>query len=114
MMGATARRRLERVVEDSLLRSLPAAKAGPRSKPAIAALKPSTPSRQNRACWGPRRCATQNLNPVFVIVIATSLYLSCWSAAAHAQNQTQAQTRQQLLQDLDSGTLRDAVLIGQT
>src|SRR5271157_3609233 len=22
-------------------------------------LKPSTPSRQKRACWGPRRCATQ-------------------------------------------------------
>jgi hypothetical protein len=26
----------------------------------IAAVNPSTPSRQNRACWGPRRCATQN------------------------------------------------------
>jgi hypothetical protein len=25
-----------------------------------AALKRSTPSRQNRACWGPRRCATGN------------------------------------------------------
>src|SRR5208337_1491011 len=24
-----------------------------------AALKPSTPASQNRACWGPRRCATQ-------------------------------------------------------
>src|SRR6202790_2552144 len=111
MMGATARRRLERVVEDSLLRSLPAAKAGPRSKPAIAALKPSTPSRQNRACWGPKHCATRNLAPAFFI--ATSLYLSCWSAAAHAQLPTQAQTRQQLLHDLDSGQLRDAVLVGQ-
>ena len=114
MMGATACRRLNRVMENFLLRSLTAAaKAGPQAKPVNAALKPSTPSRQNRPCWGPRRCATQNLNPVFVIVIATSLYLSCWSAAAHAQNQTQAQTRQQLLQDLDSGQLRDAVLLGQ-
>ncbi len=114
MMGTTARQRLNGVMEDFLLRSLTAAaKAGPQPKPVNAALKPSTPSRQNRAYWGPRRCATQNLNPVFVIVIATSLYLSYWSAAAHAQNQTQAQTRQQLLQNLDSGQLRDAVLLGQ-
>src|SRR5580700_4767706 len=92
MMGATARRRLKRVLEDFLLRSLPAAaKAGPRSKPVIAARKPSTPSRQNRACWGPRRCATRNLAPAFFI--ATSLWLLSVSDQAQAQIPTQAQTR---------------------
>src|SRR6202047_5296463 len=89
MMGATARRRRERVVEDSLLRSLPAAaKAGPRSNSVIAALKPSTPSRQNRACWGPRRCATRSLAPAFFIV--TSLWLLSVSDQAQAQLPTQA------------------------
>ena len=112
IMGATARRGLNRVMEDFLLRSLPAAaKAGPRSKPVIAALKSSTPSRQNRACWGPRRCATRNLAPAFFI--ATSLWLLSVSDRAQAQLPTQAQTRQQLLHDLDSGQLRDAVLVGQ-
>jgi putative flippase GtrA len=37
-----------------------AAKADREDKPVTAALKPSTPAGQNRACWGPRRCATQN------------------------------------------------------
>src|SRR6202790_3029057 len=112
IMGATARRGLNRVMEDFLLRSLPAAaKAGPRSKPVIAALKPSTPSRQNRACWGPKHCATRNLAPAFFI--ATSLWLLSVSDQAQAQLPTKAQPRQQLLQDLDSGQLRDAVLLGQ-
>src|SRR5260370_2324648 len=112
MRGANARRRLNRVMENFLLRSLPAAaKAGPRSKPVIAALKPSPPSRQNRACWGPRRCATRNLAPAFFI--ATSLWLLSVSDQAQAQLPTQAQTRRQLVQDLDSGQLRDAVLLGQ-
>src|SRR6202521_1881905 len=112
IMGSTARRRLNRVMENFLLRSLPAAaRPGPRSKPVIAALKPSTPSRQNRACWGPRRCATRNLAPAFFIV--TSLWLLSVSDQAQAQLPTQAQTRQQLLHDLDSGQLRDAVLVGQ-
>src|SRR5258708_8027609 len=75
-----------------------AADAGPQAKLLIVALK---------------RCATQKLGHVFVIVIATSLSGLCPSASAQAQNQTQAQTRQQLLQDLDSGQLRDAVLLGQ-
>jgi tetratricopeptide (TPR) repeat protein len=48
----------------------------------------------------------------FVIVIGTSLLL-CLAAPAQTQNQSQAQTRQQLLQELDSGHLRDAVLLGQ-
>src|SRR6266478_1348181 len=78
--------------------SLTAADAGPQAKLLIAALK---------------RCAIQNLGHVFVIVIATSLSGLCPSVSAQAQNQTQAQTRQQLLQDLDSGQLRDAVLLGQ-
>ena len=30
------------------------------NQPAIAAVNHSTPSRQKRASWGPRRCATQN------------------------------------------------------
>src|ERR1700720_3604280 len=112
IMGATARRRLNRVMEDFLLRSLPAAaKAGPRSKPVIASLKPSTPSLQNRACWGPRHCATRNLAPAFFI--ATSLWLLSVSDQAQAQLPTKAQPRQQLLHDLDSGQLRDAVLVGQ-
>src|SRR5271165_4271130 len=34
-------------------------------------------------------------------------------AAAQTQNHTAAQMRQQLLQELDSGRLRDAVLLGQ-
>src|ERR1700675_1309930 len=112
MMGAIALRRLNRVMENFLLRSLPAAaQSGPQAKPVIAALKPSTPSRQNRACRGPRRCATRNPAPVFVI--AASLCLLSLFVQAQAQNQTQAQTRQQLLHDLDSGQLRDAVLVGQ-
>src|SRR5467141_1213108 len=73
-----------------------AAKAGAESKPVIAALK---------------RCATRNLAPVFGL--AASLWLLSASVPARAQIQTQAQTRQQLLQDLDSGQLRDAVLLGQ-
>src|SRR5260370_4589941 len=112
MMGATALRRLNRVMEHFLLRNLPpAAKAGPRSKPVIAALKPSTPSRQNRACCGPPRSAVRNLAPAFFI--ATSPWLLSVSDQAQAQLPTQAQTRQQLLHDLDSGQLRDAVLVGQ-
>jgi CO/xanthine dehydrogenase Mo-binding subunit len=39
-----------------------AAKAATQPDP-IAALKPSTPASQNQACWGPRRCATQNQRP---------------------------------------------------
>jgi hypothetical protein len=92
-------------------------KAGPQAKLVITAVKPSTPSRQDAAAWGPRRCATQNLAPIFnlasIFVIATSLCLLWLGAQAQTQNQTQAQTRQQLLQDLDSGQLRDAVLLGQ-
>src|SRR6202521_6018474 len=102
MTGTTALRRLNStLIEYFLRRSLTAAaKAGPLAKPVIAALK---------------RCATQNLGHVFVIAtaIATSLCLSSVSVPAQAQNQTQAQTRQQLLQELDSGQLRDAVLLGQ-
>src|SRR5882762_4571301 len=46
-------------------------------------------------------------------VVATSISLLCVLAPAQTQNQTQAQTRRQLLQDLESGQLRDAVLLGQ-
>ena len=53
----------------------------------------------------------RNLAPVFGL--AASLCLLSASVPARAQIQTQAQTRQQLLQDLDSGQLRDAVLLGQ-
>src|SRR5258708_35507786 len=49
--------------------------------------------------------------PAPLLVTTLLLCLSC--LATQAQNQTQAQTRQQLLQDLDSGQLRDAVLLGQ-
>src|SRR6266852_3550974 len=107
--STVAPQRLNRLRKKCFLRSslTAAAKASTENKPVIAALKRSTPSRQNRARWGPRRCATQNLNSVLVFVMATSLYLLGWSAPARAQNQTPAQARQQLLQDLDSGQLRD-------
>ena len=100
------------LMEYFLRHSLPAAaKAGLQDRPVIAALKPSTPSRQNRACWGPRRCATQSLG--LALAIATSLCLFSMAAPAQTQNQTQAQTRQQLLQELDSGQVREALLLGQ-
>ncbi|MBZ5645534.1 MAG: hypothetical protein LAO19_22500, partial [Acidobacteriia bacterium] len=67
--------------------SLPAAaKAGPQSKLITVALK---------------RCAIQNL----VFVIVTSLCLLCMGVSDQAQ--TQAQTRQQLLQQLEAGQLHD-------
>jgi hypothetical protein len=37
-----------------------AAKAETENAPEIAAVNRSTPARQNQACWGPRRCATQS------------------------------------------------------
>src|SRR5258708_3358535 len=113
MTGTTVRRQLNStLIEYFLCHCLTAAaKAGPQAKPVIAALKPSPPPRQDRACRGPRRCATRNPAPVFVI--AASLCLLSLFVQAQAQSQTQAQTRQQLLHDLDSGQLRDAVLLGQ-
>lgn len=59
--------------------------------------------------------ATQATNRNFpvLIVVAASIFLFFLSSPAQAQNQTLAQTRQQLAQDLDSGQLRDAVLLGQ-
>ncbi len=115
MTGTAGRLQLNStLVEYSLRnRSTAAAKAAHQSKRVIAALKPSTPSRQNRACWGPRRCATPNLTPVFVIVIAISLCLLSVAARAQTQDRTRVQTREQLLQDLNSDQLRDAVLLGQ-
>src|ERR1039458_6329802 len=57
------------------------------NKPLTAALKRSTPSRQNRACWGPRRCATQRQeqNRIFQQTVqpfalsATSMDCRIWS-----------------------------------
>jgi tetratricopeptide (TPR) repeat protein len=72
-----------------------ACKDNPQAEAVIAALK---------------RYATQNL-VVFTIVIAASLWLSCMPA--QSQTPTQAQTGKQLLEELDSGQLRDAVLLGQ-
>jgi tetratricopeptide (TPR) repeat protein len=73
-----------------------------------------------------KRWATQSLASVVVTatsviatsviattVIATSLCLLLAVAPAQTQNPTQAQTRQQLLQKLESGQFRDAVLLGQ-
>jgi len=96
MTSRAVRRPLDILMEHFLRgSSTAAAKAGPQTKPVIAALK---------------RCATQNPIPVFVVVIALLLSLG---AAAQTQDQTPAQVRQQLLQELDSGQLRDAVLLGQ-
>jgi len=55
------------------------------------------------------------LSPVLVTITITAILvcLLCVSAPAQTQNLTRAQTRQQLLQDLESGQLRDAVLLGQ-
>ncbi len=47
------------------------------------------------------------------LVIATSLCIWCLPAPAQTQGQTQAQTRRQLLQDIESGQFREAVLLGQ-
>jgi tetratricopeptide (TPR) repeat protein len=59
-----------------------------------------------------KRCATRN--PVLLFFLIAIAYLCCLlGTPALAQNQTQAQTRRQLLQDLESGQLRDAVLLGQ-
>jgi tetratricopeptide (TPR) repeat protein len=84
-----------------------AAKAGSENRPLIAALN---------------RCATQNLppafqNPVHAFRVATSMvaisFLLSIPAPAQTLNLTLAQTRQQLLQALDSGQLRDAILLGE-
>src|SRR5208337_255903 len=96
MTSRAVRRPLDILMEHFLRgSSTAAAKAGPQTKPVIAALK---------------RCATQNPIPVFVVVIALLLSLG---AAAQTQDQTPAQLRQQLLQEIDEGQLRDAVLLGQ-
>src|SRR6266481_1781124 len=90
IMGTTARRQLNSTLIEYFLRySLTvAAKAGSQAKPVIAALKRSSPSRQNQACRGPRRYATRNPAPVFVI--AASLCLLSLFVQAQPQNQTQA------------------------
>jgi hypothetical protein len=100
MTGTTASQQLNSVPIDYFPgRALTAAaKAGRRAMPVIAALK---------------RCATQRLGHVSLIVVAISLCVLCPPASAQAQNQTLAQTRQELLRDLDSGQFRDAVLVGQ-
>lgn len=96
MAGATANQPIINTLMEYFLlrRGTAAAKASPQAKSAIAALKP---------------CATQNLISVFVIAVSICLL----SAVAQTQVQTLAQTREQLLQDLESGRLRDAVLLGQ-
>jgi tetratricopeptide (TPR) repeat protein len=78
-----------------------AANAGRQAKAVIAALK---------------RWATHSLAPVVVVatsVIATSLCLFSVAASAQTETPTPAQTREQLLQELDSGQLRDAVVLAQ-
>src|SRR5271156_2067815 len=62
-------------------------------------------------CAMAETASTHSLGPVFFV--AASLFLVCLSAPAQSQSQTQAQTHQQLLDELDSGQLRDAVLLGQ-
>ena len=115
MTGRAGRLQLNSTLVEYFLRysSIAAAKAAHQSKRVIAALRRSTPSRQERACWGPRRCAAPNLTAVFVIVIAIALCLLSMAATAQTQERTRVQTREQLLQDLDSDQLRDAVLLGQ-
>jgi tetratricopeptide (TPR) repeat protein len=100
MTGTAGRLQLNSTLVEYSLRnsSILAAKAAHQSKPAIAALK----------CY-----ATPNLTPVFVIVIAISLCLLSVAARAQTQERTRVQTREQLLQDLDSDQIRDAVLLGQ-
>jgi tetratricopeptide (TPR) repeat protein len=48
-----------------------------------------------------------------VLSVVLIVPLLCLAAPAQTQNLTQAQTRQQLLQALDSGQLRDAVMLGE-
>src|SRR5271170_5376738 len=59
----------------------------------------------------PELSRSTRLRPAGAFVIAALILVL--NGSVLAQIQTQAQTRQQLLQDLDSGQLRDAVLIGQ-
>ncbi|MFZ0797513.1 MAG: tetratricopeptide repeat protein [Terriglobales bacterium] len=48
-----------------------------------------------------------------VFSVALFVCLLCLAAPAQAPNQTETQIRQQLLQELESGEFRDAVLLGQ-
>ena len=126
--GATTRTTAPQRAERSLIAYFArhswsaAAKADLQAQSAIAALK---------------RCATQNQLPAFQIlapayqnpslafqilaraytvpiflIVAISLVLSI-SATGQTQNPSQAQTRQQLLQALDSGRLQDAIRLGE-
>jgi len=86
-------------------------------------LKPPLILRCLRRGWKPRPFkaksmlkmshSQRSLAPVLIISIAILVCLLCLHAPAQTQNLTRAQTRQQLLQDLESGELRDAVLLGQ-
>jgi tetratricopeptide (TPR) repeat protein len=104
-----------------------AAKAGSESRPLIAAVNRC--ATHNRIITAVDRCATENLPPAFqnlppafqnpvhrfmaaASIVAVAFLLSI-PAPAQTQNLTQAQTRQQLLQALDSGQLRDAILLGE-
>jgi len=75
--------------------------------------------RHSRRDWKPRAFKARSKPELFrsllslaPILIITATLL-CLAAPAQTRNQTQAQMRQQLLQELDSGQLRDAVLLGQ-
>jgi tetratricopeptide (TPR) repeat protein len=57
------------------------------------------------------RSPYQNLISIFIV--ATSLCLLGVSAPAQSPSQTQSETRQQLLKQIDSGQLREAVILGQ-
>jgi tetratricopeptide (TPR) repeat protein len=60
-----------------------------------------------------KRSATQNLAAIFTIIAVVISLLLSMSASAQTQDQTPAQMRQRLLQDLDSGQLPAAILLGE-
>jgi tetratricopeptide (TPR) repeat protein len=86
-------------------------------------LKPPLILRCSRRGWKPRPFKAKSkpemshgrpgLAPVPITIPAVLFCLLCLAATAQTQNLTRAQTRQQLLQDLESSQLRDAVLLGQ-
>src|SRR5271166_5069232 len=85
-------------------------------------LKPPSILRCLRRGWKPRPFKTESEPEFFrnlrsparvLIIITVAILVGLSSLAAQTQDQTPAQLRQQLLQEIDEGELRDAVLLGQ-
>ena len=83
-----------------------AAQADAKIKAVIAALKRSTPSRQNRARWGPRRCAIPNLMMALALCgLISSCLIAC--KAAPTTNGTSAASTGARWEARPAGPVRD-------